>query len=375
MARLLSQIAKLQQMVDKIITEEELIEEFKEKGRPLLAVDMTPREDFLHTNDLFRFHPLNLPRLSKFFQVVFLFKDLQGLVFTDPDTAKVISYKLYRLFKKLSPIDAKMILESEIIEEQIRDTPISFISSLYKTVLSTPRGKIKTTPYDALSMAVLFNETYHADIDAILLMNIEEENYLIVKKIFNKKNLPVPVALIRSFPDYAGIPHTHLDLRRKLKFPRVGDTYRDIIRSLKKFNTSISTIRRWYDEFIFHIKNTTSINRETFSSGIDIQRALAEGSLKLEDVYKSVAKDIIKVFSKYKHELDTAISEPVIFDFINITPPGPQNEVWLTDTINVMIRKGHKIIAVKYNSWRLHLVTPQDILKAEEFLKNWPLNR
>jgi len=65
-----------------------------------------------------------------------------------------------------------------------------------------------------------------------------------------------------------------------------------------------------------------------------------------------------------------AVFRPSIFDAIRATPKNPRaGEYFLTDSINVLIAGGGKVIYVPVTTWRLNINTPQEYETAERFAR------
>ena len=56
---------------------------------------------------------------------------------------------------------------------------------------------------------------------------------------------------------------------------------------------------------------------------------------------------------------------PLVFDFIERTKPGKDNEIWLTDSIELMRRSGHKVYGFTFKGTRFDIGTFESLLKAD----------
>jgi NDP-sugar pyrophosphorylase family protein len=97
-----------------------------------------------------------------------------------------------------------------------------------------------------------------------------------------------------------------------------------------------------------------------------------QGSLVTLDERGYVSKNIEKPesLSEKPHIVDIScyIFEPLVFKYIRSTPVGAEGNIWIADTINVLISNGYRVIPVPYQGWRVHLTTPEDIVGAEKLL-------
>jgi len=59
------------------------------------------------------------------------------------------------------------------------------------------------------------------------------------------------------------------------------------------------------------------------------------------------------------------VLKPIVFDFIERTKPGKDNELWLTDSIELMRRNGCKIYAFTFKGIRYDIGTFESLLKAD----------
>ena len=87
--------------------------------------------------------------------------------------------------------------------------------------------------------------------------------------------------------------------------------------------------------------------------GIIEKPTLQEAELyKTEDVYPSIA--------------GLLVLKPSIFDYIKKTKPGKEDEIWLTDSIKLMMEAGHKIYGYLFKGARFDIGTFESLLEADK---------
>ena len=72
-----------------------------------------------------------------------------------------------------------------------------------------------------------------------------------------------------------------------------------------------------------------------------------------------------KVGDNYLIIAGLLILKPIIFDFIKRTKPGKDNEIWLTDSIELMRKSGYKVCAFLFKGARYDIGTFESLKEAD----------
>ena len=72
-----------------------------------------------------------------------------------------------------------------------------------------------------------------------------------------------------------------------------------------------------------------------------------------------------KVGDEYLNIAGLLVLKPTIFDFIERTKPGKDNEIWLTDSVELMRRSGHKVYAFLFKGVRYDIGTFESLMEAD----------
>lgn len=72
-----------------------------------------------------------------------------------------------------------------------------------------------------------------------------------------------------------------------------------------------------------------------------------------------------KVGDEYLNIAGLLVLKPIVFDFIERTKPGKDNEIWLTDSIELMRRNGHEICAFVFKGTRYDIGTFESLKEAD----------
>ena len=73
-----------------------------------------------------------------------------------------------------------------------------------------------------------------------------------------------------------------------------------------------------------------------------------------------------KVWDGYLNIAGLLVLKPAIFDFIQRTEPGKDGEVWLTDSIELMRRGGHRVFAFLLKGVRYDVGTFESLMEADK---------
>lgn len=81
-----------------------------------------------------------------------------------------------------------------------------------------------------------------------------------------------------------------------------------------------------------------------------------------------------KVDDKYLNIAGLMILKPVVFNFIRKTKPGKGGEIWLTDSIELMRRAGHKVYGYIFEGLRYDIGTFESLMEADRLEQMWKQN-
>lgn len=72
-----------------------------------------------------------------------------------------------------------------------------------------------------------------------------------------------------------------------------------------------------------------------------------------------------KVGDEYLNIAGLLVLKPIVFDFIERTKPGKDNEIWLTDSVELMRKSRHKVQAFLFKGTRYDIGTFESLMEAD----------
>ena len=301
--------------IDEIFDPKDLLSSASHRLR--LAKETTPTDYHNPCHDLFRIYTFRLMReLSKQFEMIVIYRDLQATLEIPIEKARKLIQENASLIRS-SKVPFQTYYESEIFRNYIVDNPDHFVMELYHTLLHNDHNtRVRPLIYSSASMALVFPMLRAINVDVLLCMHDEKENFEIIKNLPASKEKNFPVIIYRSFSDMKN--NKHLSSGERV-FPVIGDSGEKIYKNFIQHGTSFQTIVEWYTklgildrEFYLDAKNILLLEllRKKISKERKLQ-IIAEdlaAFLKKEGLILDLASKEIKVHlgdKKVKNILDS----------------------------------------------------------------------
>ena len=251
-------------LIDEVYDPLNKLEKLESKPKPKLALELTPTVQHNPCHDLFRIYTFKLlKKLADSFEVILLYRDIQATTEVSLEEAKKLAQESISVFRS-AKVPFTVYYESEILQKHLVNMPESFFLQLYQNILHKDHNHFSMPlMYSSVSQAVILPLLKILNVDVLLSMHHEKENFDILAKMkeIGPKNLPI--MFYRQFPDLSNKKHSGFDKIRL--FPRVDWSEDKIYKNLIKNKTSFKTIEEWYVKLDIINEKVFEVNKEKLS--------------------------------------------------------------------------------------------------------------